>query len=201
MIFGHDNLRLAVLAAVLLLAPPVRAERDVASGEWSLPALMAKLSETRSGNASFVERRFLQLVGTPLQSSGVLRYTAPDRLEKQTMLPRPARLTMVADRITIERENEATQTISLRDYPEISALVEGLRATMAGDLSTLERNYLLTLEGNAGDWSLRLQPKSERARRLVREIRIAGQGGLLVRIVTEESDGDRSEMAIAPEGP
>ena len=188
------------LAACLALSPQARAERDVISGDWSLPALMARLAETRSGVARFEERRFLQLMSVPLQSSGVLSYTAPDRLEKQTLLPRPGRLSLVGDRVTIEREGERTQTIALGDYPEIGALVEGLRATMAGDLPTLERYYLVTLQGNAGDWSLRLQPKSERSRKLVREIRIAGHGGFLTRIDTEESDGDRTEMAITPEG-
>jgi hypothetical protein len=200
MISGRDIVRLTVLALTLVLSPPVHAERDVASGDWSLPTLMGRLAETRSGTARFVERRVMQLVATPLQSSGVLRYTAPDRLEKQTLLPRPGRLTLAGDRVTIEREGESTQTIGLQDYPEVGALVAGLRATMAGDLATLELYYVVTLEGNAGDWSLRLRPKAERARKLVRDIRIAGQGGMLTRIDTEESDGDRSEMTIMPDG-
>lgn len=201
MISGRNAIRLVALAACLALSPQARAERDVISGDWSLPALMARLAETRSGVARFEERRVLKMMSVPLHSSGVLSYTAPDRLEKQTLLPHPGRLSLVGDRVTIEREGERTQTISLGDYPEIGALVAGLRATMAGDLPTLERYYLVTLQGNAGDWSLRLQPKSERSRKLVSEILIAGRGGFLTRIDTEESDGDRSEMAITPERP
>ena len=81
--------------------------------------------------------------------------------------------------MTIERDGEATQTISLSDYPEIGALVEGLRATMAGDLSALRRYYDVGLEGNAGAWTLTLRPLDARMQKLVREIRIAGSGGLL----------------------
>ena len=199
MIFGRR--RAAAILVFALAALPVRAERDATSTDWSLPMVMARLAETRSGSARFVERRILQMVAVPLQSSGVLRYTAPDRLEKQTLLPRPARIVLVGGRVTIERDGEATQTISLSDYPEIGALVEGLRATMAGDLSALRRYYDVALEGNAGAWTLTLRPLEARMQKLVREIRIAGSGGLLSRIDSFETDGDRTETIITPDTP
>lgn len=199
MISGRRLLAAALVLA--LAASPVRAERDTASADWSIPALMARLAETRAGAATFVERRVLKMVAAPLQSSGVLRYTAPDRLEKQTLQPLPARLSLVGGRVTIEREGEATQTIGLADYPEIGALVEGLRATMAGDLPTLRRYYDVGLEGTAGAWMLTLRPRDARMQKLVREIRIAGSGGVLSRIDTIETDGDSTETIITPDGP
>jgi hypothetical protein len=196
LIFGPE-LRRALLATALLFASHAAlAERDVASGDWSLSDLMARLGETRTGSASFVERHFVALVREPLQSSGVLSYQPPDRLEKRTLLPRPARLLLSGSRVTIERDGASPQTIALSDYPEIGALVEGVRATLSGDLATLERFYAVSLQGNAGDWSLRLVPLSPRTQALVREIRIAGRGGSLARIDTEAADGDRTEMII-----
>jgi hypothetical protein len=200
MTFGRDLSRIAAIIAVLL-ASPAHAERDAVNTDWTLPALMARLAETRAGTANFTERRVLALVGTPLQSSGTLSYTAPDRLEKRTLQPIPGRLSLQADRVTIERQSETTQTISLQDYPEIGALVAGLRATLAGDLATLDRFYIVALEGNAGAWSLHLRPRAERARKLVAEIRIDGTGGTLTRIDTEEADGDRTETTITPAAP
>ncbi len=185
----------------VLLTSAARAEQDVVSDAWSMPALMARLAETKGGSAHFVERRVLQMVATPLQSSGVLRYAAPDRLEKQTLEPVPQRLLLVGGKVTIERAGETTQTISLSDYPEIAALVEGLRATMAGDLATLQRYYDVRLEGNAGAWALTLRPRDARMQKLVREIRIAGSGGLLARVDTVETDGDRTETVITPDAP
>jgi outer membrane lipoprotein-sorting protein len=200
--FGRDLRRFAACCFIAAASiSPACAERDVVSADWSLPALMARLAETRAGTASFTERRVLQLVSTPLLSSGTLSYIAPDRLEKRTLLPVTGRLVLAGDRVTIERQGEATQTISLQDYPEIGALVAGLRATMAGDLATLQRYYRVSLEGNAGAWSLRLQPLAERARKLVREIRIDGSGATLTRIDTEDADGDRTETTIVPAPP
>lgn len=189
------------VAAWALVASPAWAERDAVSADWSLPTLMARLAETRGGTARFVEHRMLQMVATPLQSSGVLRYTAPDRLEKQTLLPRPTRLVLVGGRVTIEREGESTQTISLADYPEIAALVEGLRATMAGDFPTLQRYFEMGLEGNAGAWTLTLRPRQARMQTLVREMRVAGSGGVVSRVDTIETDGDRTETLITPDAP
>lgn len=199
MISGRSLAAVALFFA--LAALPVRAERDAVSADWSLPMLMARLSETRAGSARFVERRVLQMVATPLLSSGVLRYTAPDRLEKQTLLPRPARLVLVGGRVTIERDGEATQTIGLSDYPEIGVLVEGVRATMAGDLSTLQRYYEVGLQGRADAWTLTLRPLAARMQTLVRDIRIAGSGGVLSRIDIFETDGDRTETIITPDAP
>jgi hypothetical protein len=202
MISGRRFAGLASAAAVLaLLLTPARAERDTANAEWSLPMVMAFLAENRGGTARFAESRHLQMVATPLRSSGVLRYTAPDRLEKQTLQPRPARLALIGGRVTIEREGEASQTISLADYPEIGALVEGLRATLAGDFPALQRYYDVSLEGVAGAWTLTLRPRDARMQKLVREIRIAGSGGVLLRIDTIETDGDRTETIITPDAP
>lgn len=198
MIFGRSLAGAAL--ALTVCAAPAWAEPDTVNSNWTLPALMARLAQTQSETATFVERRTLQVVITPLQSSGTLRYIAPDRLEKQTLLPHFARLSVAAGLVTIEREGETTQTITLADYPEIGALVEGLRATMAGDLPALQRYYTVRLEGNAGAWSIILRPRDARMQKLVHEIKVTGNGGVLAQIDTIETDGDHSEMTITPAG-
>jgi hypothetical protein len=197
MISGLDRRRV-LLALLALGVAPARAEPDLT---WTVPELMARLRSVRSGSARFVEQRFLQIASVPLQSSGVLRYTAPDRLEKQTLAPQPGRLLIEGDRLTVERAGETTRSLSLRDVPEIGALVDGLRATMAGDLATLNRLYTLSLQGTASAWQLNLVPRDPRMRKLVAEIRIAGRFEALLRIDTLEADGDRTEMTIVADPP
>ncbi len=89
--------------------------------------------------------------------------------------------------------------MSLSEYPELGALVESIRATLAGDGTTLTRYYTATLAGNAKDWSLRLEPRDDRLRALLTMIRIQGEGNTILGIEAVERDGDRTETTITPD--
>ena len=89
--------------------------------------------------------------------------------------------------------------LSLSEFPEIGALVESMRATLAGDPATLDRFYVPTLTGTADDWSLQLEPRDPRLRKIVALIRIQGDGTSIRTVETLETDGDRTEMTITPD--
>lgn len=193
---GHNPKRLALAALLMLAVSPAWADPS-----WGIPELMAKLREVRSGQAHFEERKYLQMMTAPLQSSGVLRYVAPDKLEKQTLLPEPFRFTIDSDTVTIARPGEPPRIVSLQSMPEIGALVAAVRATMAGDIATLEQLYRLELQGEANMWQLDLVPRNQRLYEMVHLIRVTGSGASLTNVQTDEADGDRTEMAITPDPP
>jgi hypothetical protein len=186
-------------AAALALFLLVGAGRPAAATDlgWGLPQLMQSLRQVTSSTAFFSERRELRMLSEPLMSSGTLSYVAPDKLQKRTLLPKPERLSIDGGKLTIERsETNENRTVALADFPEIGAFVESIRATLAGDLPALERYYAIGLQGDAGDWQITLEPKEKRLRELVKLIRIAGRGTSIRTIVSEQGDGDRSEMSI-----
>src|ERR1700730_6519822 len=188
--------RRAVALALFLL---VGARRPAAAADlgWGLPQLMQSLRQVTSSTAFFSERRELRMLSEPLMSSGTLSYVAPDKLQKRTLLPKPERLSIDGGKLTIERsETNENRTVALSDFPEIGAFVESIRATLAGDLPALERYYTIGLQGDAGDWQITLEPKEKRLRELVKLIRTAGRGTSIRTIVSEQGDGDRSEMSI-----
>ena len=158
---------------------------------------MARMQAVHSATARFVERKFEQMLSQPLQSSGTLIFIAPDKLQKQTLTPVPARLTVDGDRLTVEQPDGKMRNLSLSEVPEIGALVASIRATLAGDAATLTRYYTPNLTGSAGDWSLQLEPRDPRLRDLLTMIRIQGEGSIIRSIETQERDGDRTEMTIA----
>lgn len=189
---GNRRRGLAALLVALWLGPAVAAEPG-----WTVQQLMQSLRQVKASTAYFSERKELHMLNEPLTSSGTLSYVAPDKLQKTTLLPKLERLTIDGDKLTIERGDTGEhRTVSLGDYPEIGAFVESIRATLAGDLSALERYYAIALEGNAGDWQMVLEPKEKRLRALVKAIRIAGRDTSIRSIVSEQGDGDRSEMSI-----
>jgi hypothetical protein len=189
----------ASLAVLCATALPAQAQRVAAAPEWGLQPLMTALRQVRSSTARFVETKYFHLLNQAQRSSGRLIYVAPDHLQKETTEPIPARLTINGDRLTIERQGERTREISLQDYSQIGALVESVRATLAGDLPALTRHFTTTLAGGSDGWTLTLVPREPRLRELVSAIYIQGERSAIRNVQTLEADGDKTDMTVMPD--
>ena len=165
------------------------------AGEWNIDQLMNGLAQTRSGHASFVEKKSIAILDRPVESSGELFYTAPGRLEKRTLKPRPESMVLEQGTLTIEQKGKR-HVLPLQNYPEIAAFIESIRGTLAGDRAALERAYHLNLEGGEQGWTLELLPLADRMKKVVERIRIAGERHELRTIEIRQADGDGSLMTI-----
>lgn len=184
------------LAALLLAATGMCPAADTVAA-WGIEQLMQNLAQVKSAKGRFVERKYLAMLNTPLNSSGTLIYTAPGRLEKYTLLPKPETLVLEQDRLAIEyKDRNQRRTLMLQDYPVIWAFVESIRSTMAGDLQTLNRFYRTSLEGSEDQWRLSLKPAEPKMQSMVKEIHIGGSRNRVRSIEITEAEGDRSIMTI-----
>lgn len=165
------------------------------AAEWDIDQLMNGLAQSRSGHASFVEKKSIAILDRPVESSGELFYTAPDRLEKRTLKPRPESMVLEQGTLTIEQKDKR-HVLPLQNYPEIAAFIESIRGTLAGDRAALERAYRLRLEGDEQGWTLELLPLAERMKKVVERIRIVGERHELRTIEIRQADGDSSLMTI-----
>lgn len=186
-------LHISMLLFSLLLVVPV----SNASENWSLDQLMQSLANNRNGHASFTEKKFIAILDKPVESSGELFYTAPDRLEKRTLKPKPESMLLDKDKLIVEQRGK-THVLSLQSYPEVAAFIESIRGTLAGDRKALERTYQLSMEGNEQDWNLKLLPVQDKMKKVVSSIHISGSGSVLSIIKIQQADGDSSLMAITP---
>lgn len=184
--------RRALLLALLLTALPVAHAAD-----WQLADLMQQLGQVRNAQARFVERKYIALLDQPVESSGELSFTAPDRMEMRTLRPKKQSLLLDGNRLTMAQDGR-TRTVSLQSYPEVAAFVEGIRGTLAGDRQALERVYQVHLIGNAARWQLLLVPREASMSRIISRIRIGGSQGEVLSVAYDHADGDRSEMQITP---
>jgi len=169
----------------------------VAAAPLSLDALMDMLRRERPATVRFNETRQMALLDRPLESSGELTFTPPDRLEKRTTSPGSERLVVEGDTLVMERAGRR-QTASLRQWPQVAAMLEGIRATLAGDGPRLEQVYRVSLEGDAGAWRLVLVPREAEAAKIVARVTLGGVQGSVRRVEIDQADGDRSLMQIAP---
>ncbi|TCJ15824.1 outer membrane lipoprotein carrier protein LolA [Parasulfuritortus cantonensis] len=157
---------------------------------------MRSLAENRSGKATFVEKKYMQILDQPIIATGELSFVAPDRLEKRTVTPKPETLILDGDVLTIERPGKATRTVSLQEHPEVAGFIESIRGTLAGNLSALKTFYDVTLTGSADNWQLTLKPRQNRLRSVFDHIAISGSQAEVRSVELEQRDGDHSEMAI-----
>jgi outer membrane lipoprotein-sorting protein len=176
------------------------AQPAVVAPQWGLPSLMKAMAEVRAQTATFVERKYMAVVTQPLESSGTLVYLAPNKLQKDTLQPKPQRLVVDGDQLTIEDgSQDRSRTLSLADYPQIGAIIESIRATLAGDQKTLEQFYTVALSGSAARWQLLLTPRDRKVQEMVTSIRIAGHDAVVDEVETLEANGDRTDMTIVNE--
>ena len=192
--------RYAVMALVIAAAAgrfPAASAQAQAKSKWDLPQLMQDLRQVKTARGRFVERKYLAILNTPLESSGTLVYIAPGRLEKHMLLPRQESLILDGDTLLIEnKETGQRRVVVLQEQPVVWAFVESIRSTLAGDLQTLNRFYEVSLEGDARRWRLRLKPTAPLMREVASEIRLSGSGTWVGVIEILEAGGDRSVMTI-----
>jgi len=181
-----------LLAGLLLagLGLPAFAAHD-------LGQLMTDLARNKGGKAKFVEKKFLAVLDKPLIATGEMTYTAPDRLEKRTLTPKPEFMLLDKDSLTLEREKQKL-TINLASQPEALAFIDSIRGTLSGNRAALERNYGLHLAGTADKWTLTLLPSDQMIAALVQRITVSGSRGQVRQIEYLQADGDRSQLTIEP---
>lgn len=156
---------------------------------------MARLAQQPQGAATFTEIKYLAILDQPVESSGELRFSAPSRLEKRTLKPRPEVMVLDGDTLTLER-GRRTHVLQLRDYPDVAGLIESIRATLAGDRQALERVYQLVLEGSQERWTLLLTPRDPKVGAVIARIRMEGVNDDVRSVEILQADGDRSLMHI-----
>jgi outer membrane lipoprotein carrier protein LolA len=187
----------ALWVGLALNAKLASAQPPPSPAGWGLPQLMQTLAQVKSATAQFTERKTVHMLTAPLATSGTLTYVAPNHMEKITLSPAPERFALDGDQVTIASgpQNE-THIFSVTDYPQIGGLIEGIRATLAGDLPALNRFYAVQLSGSPSNWQLLLQPKDSELTHFIKWVRILGSDGHIREIKSEESDGDQSDMTI-----
>lgn len=170
-----------------------------AAPAWALDLneLMGLLARQKQGEANFTEQRYVRGFDGPLAASGTLSFTAPDRLVRRTLTPRPETMSVDGNNLTLSRSGR-TRSMTLDSVPELQGLVEAMRATLAGNTQVLQRYFTSTVGGSASDWTLDLAPVDARLGAQIATLRLSGKAGEVLGVEMEFRGGDRSVMTISP---
>lgn len=173
-----------------------------AAAEFTLPDVMRELAEVPAAEARFTEIRHMSVLQKPLLLSGRLAYLRPNRIERHVLAPYDEKTVISGGRVTIEnRSRNTSRTFSLDAAPAAYAIVESLRATLAGDLDSLRRHYSVELKGRRDEWTLTLVPREAAVAGLVSSVTLAGSRARVLRLDIRESNGDQSTMTISDAKP
>lgn len=185
---GLRTLAVAALSGPLLALP---------SWAFGVDDLMGLLGRAKHGEARFTEQRFVKGLDGPLDATGVLHFTPPDKLERRTLTPRAESMRVDGNVMVLSRGGR-TRTVTLDSMPELLGMVEALRGTLSGNAPQLQRYFRTRISGDAGQWALQLEPLDRSlAEQLVR-LRITGVQAEVRGVEMEFVGGDRSVMKIEP---
>lgn len=191
-----------LVAMLLFLGSGLVIHDVMGSGEvgdkhpWDLAQLMKERGQVSHTYARFTEEKHSNLLATPLILSGTLRYDAPSRVERHTKSPFEQRYIVDGDTLLIERHKKRPRTLSLQDHPVLWAFIEGFRATLSGNLETLQMFYEARLHGDREHWRLVLVPRHDDMSKRVESIHIEGKQAQITQIEIREVGGDSSRMSI-----
>jgi hypothetical protein len=196
----------ACACSMLLFAAPASAAKKPAPAppmpmpmqdSGDLNEVLAQLALRKHGHVEFVEQKFISTLDRPLESSGELRFDAPDHLEQRTLKPRAETLVLDNGTLTIDR-GHTHRVMDLHEFPQVEPLVESIRATLAGDRAALERLFRLEFIGGISRWTLTLVPLESKVKQMVAQVKIDGVRDQLIKVEIRQNDGDRSLMTLRP---
>lgn len=146
---------------------------------------------------AFSEEKQVALLKRPLRSSGFIVFDKQKGIARHTLEPRPALAVVTRTTLRLTR-GKRVEVIALDKSKDLRAFALVLPALLRGDREELERSFELVVLGSAkGRWALRLTPRSESLRKLVRQVTVVGKGGTLALLDIEEASGDRSRTWLS----
>jgi len=190
--------RVAVAIFFTCIAPSFAGE----SNEALLTSVMNRLAAVKSAKADFTEKKFVKLLNTPVESTGVLVYTAPGRFEKHTKNPVEERMTVERDMVTFDNvAKKKKQQIFIPQFPALAAIVDAMRGALSGNLPQLQLAFSIKASGTNQRWKLHLVPLEASQYAYIHAVDVAGRDDFIESIEILQSDGDRSVMSMTRAAP
>ncbi|VAX15178.1 hypothetical protein MNBD_NITROSPINAE04-280 [hydrothermal vent metagenome] len=198
---NHVSFKIIVVTVFICCAPGVApgASGNIVEHDPNLILLMDSFKKVQKMEARFTGVKTMSILKEPLRISGTLKYVAPSYIEKH--ITHPVNERYVADGGTMTVENiskNESKTFPLEQYPPLWAFIEGFRATLAGDLKTLNRFYEISFT-EAERWNIVLKPKLSQMLETIKTIDIFGRKNQIMQVNITSPSGDISVMSIFPE--
>lgn len=151
-----------------------------------------RLNEDLHGE--FVQRKYLSILPSPLQSRGNFAFHPDSGLVWETQQPLQSKLTFSAQGISQEQHGQQTW-LARADQPGVAVIGQILTAMLTRDWETLTNYFSIEVvaDSSAAQWHLLLTPTQATLSTVIQRIALSGDQHLRQMILFEQNN-DRTEI-------
>ncbi|RDS85637.1 LolA family protein [Dyella psychrodurans] len=180
------------MAALLLFCIGTNAHAQDASTDLLHDALH-QLSQHTAVRAAFTQQRQNPALTQPQNSSGQLLFVTGKGMLWQVQQPYQETLALTGNQTLRIDANGHAQTV--RSERGVSQISQMLQSMLAGQLDAVLRQFNVTAEGSATQWTLHFTPKQSRVAQVLRDIQLDG-GAFLQGIRIDMQDGTQTDIRM-----
>ena len=168
---------------------------SVGANNLNLPKLLQMFSEKKKSEVDFKEEKYAFYLDAPIESSGYLQFSAPNKLNKVILKPEVVSQKINGDTLTIDDGNK-THVVDLNEHPELSIILRSIINVLSGNLAAIKNDFKVTFENKASAWTLTLQPHDSFTSSQVESIQMFGNKNLLTKMIVKEPNDDYTTTHI-----
>lgn len=158
-----------------------------------LHTILTGLSQHTAVRASFTQQRQSPALTQPQTSSGQLLFVASHGMLWQIQQPYQETLALTGSRTLRIDGNGHTQ--SVRNERGVSQISQMLQSMLGGQLDAVMRQFNVSADGSATQWTLHFTPKQARVAQVLRNIQLDG-GSFLQGIHIAMQDGTQTDIRM-----
>jgi hypothetical protein len=161
----------------------------------SVSEISQRLAVVTLQRGEFAQQRDTAGLSHPLVSAGVFVLSQSDGLLWQVRMPLQADYKFVPAGTFRRLRGRDWQSMSVTGGAT-DRYMQVMRAVMSGDLTTLSRDFDISVSGDAMQWTLTLRPRGRLLTRALRTISVLG-GDWIQRVVIEDQSGSRTTISLS----
>lgn len=157
----------------------------------NLTDLLHMFSQSKQSEVDFDEEKYAFYLDVPIKSSGHLKFSAPNKLDKFILKPEKVSQKIVGETLTIN-DGKKTHIIDLNDHPEFSVILRSIISVLSGNLQALKKDFKVTFESETSGWVLTLKPHDSFTSSFVDSIQMYGKKNIFNKMIVKEPNNDYS---------
>lgn len=159
----------------------------------TLNDVLSQLSKHTAVRAAFEQQRLNPALTQPQNSSGQLLFVTGHGMLWQVQKPYQQTLALTGSKtLTIDADGRMQPVRNERGVGQISQMLQSM---LSGQLDAVTRQFTVSAEGSATQWTLRFTPKQARVAQVLRDIQLDG-GVFLQRIHIDMQDGTQTDIRM-----
>ncbi|MBE1159931.1 LolA family protein [Dyella acidiphila] len=159
-----------------------------------LHSVLTQLSQHPTVRAAFTQQRQNPALAQPQTSSGQLLFVAGHGMLWQVQQPYQETLALTGSRTARIDASGHAQTV--RNERGVSQISQMLQSMLAGQFDTVLRQFTVSAEGSATQWTLHFTPKQARVAQVLHGIQLDG-GAFLQGIRIDMQDGTQTDIRMS----